>query len=265
MPALQAGRVRRSLQRFRDLARDLETADVSTFQDRLGLFVHFCSTDEVFSRVHEQMINLPGADVDALLQSDDGGWLNNSLRFPTDTDARISVMYRLILAINSDQVDFVSLMVERFAVGPEFDDMIATFANAILGPMLRELDYKLQEIEDELPDGRGEAVSPAIFQVIHAHGPFLQQQALGNGNSQTATLSPESQSLIQLVSQLRQKIEVSDLDNDQKATAVAIADTLHLHVSTGSASGAVIRALVAALPPVADIASIASAIATFVR
>lgn len=115
-----AGQVRRSIQRFQDSRDDLLSADMNTFDDRLNAFVYFCKNDPVFSIIHNQLINNPNIDFNRWYEEKLGtrssmaGSAN--LEFPPEPDNRLSLMYQLLLAIQSAQIDGISFFVDFFAM-----------------------------------------------------------------------------------------------------------------------------------------------------
>ena len=55
MKNFTVGKIRRSLQRFKDFAGDLSRADMNTFDDRLSLLMDYCKNDEVFQIIDKQL------------------------------------------------------------------------------------------------------------------------------------------------------------------------------------------------------------------
>ena len=164
MSEFKARQVQRSIQRFRDYAQDLISADMNTFNDRINVFLDFCQQDPVFSEIHQQLLVATDAtakDWYAERVGKMGSFAGSaSLDFPTNVDQRVSLQYKLLLAINEGSIDFNSLLIQFFAIGSNSISLhISAFCDAVVVPLCRELDYKLQEVEDELPeDMRGNGI-----------------------------------------------------------------------------------------------------------
>lgn len=265
MNTFSAGQVRRTIQRFQDARDDLLAADMNTFDDRLGTFVYFCTNDSVFSLIHNQLIKNPNANFDKWYReklstcSSMAG--SARLEFPPEPDTRLSLMYQLILAIQSGKIDGISFFIDFFAISSSrIDDFIHAFMEAVIQPATRELAYRLEEISERLPIENSQQVSPRVVQVIHAQGPVIQQMAKGNGNIQTAVIKVKNADMAKLIEDLRREINELVISDSEKSDAQSIVDTIEREISTGSPNRTVIHTLLKTLPVAASIATIISAI-----
>ena len=153
---------------------------MNTFDDRLRVFLNFCETDPTISRVHHQLLGVPGVDV--------GVWYaqcrqQRQATFPIDAEQRLALMYRVIRAIGSEELRFLDLAIVLFpSSSRQIDHYIHSFNDAVSRPMIRELEYRLDDIVLGLPGGDAERVGTSVIQVISNTGTFVQQVSQGDGS-----------------------------------------------------------------------------------
>lgn len=265
MTEYKASQVQRGIQRFRDYARDLISADMNTFEDRINVFVDYCTSDPIFSQLHTQLMSVRVQSPEDWYQervSHMGGFAGSAkLTFPTETDPRIALQYRLVHAVHSGTVPFHDFLIRFFAIGSSSISLhIQAFCEAIVAPLCRELDYKLQEIEDNLPNDRASMVSGAILQIVHNSGTFIQQTSTGSGNTQTATIRSDNPEIIRLFAELREAITRHVSDPAASSSALEIVESAEEEVKKAPPRKTVVQTLLAALPAAGNIAQIASLI-----
>ena len=103
MTEFTVAQVSRSIQRFMDYADDFINSDMNTYDDRSSMFFDFCKSDPVMCLIHNQLINNPNVNLkewheNAISQMSSMAG-SAPLRFPTDIDDRISLMYQLLLVM----------------------------------------------------------------------------------------------------------------------------------------------------------------------
>ena len=193
----QAAQIRKSIRTFRDSSGDLLRSDLSTFSDRLQALIYFCRTDPVFSTIHRQLVDNPNVDGEQWLRKQGETARLSGLRFPVDPDQRISLMYQLLAAGEENPEDLIGRLPLWYPLSTSsVSAYIHAFAEGVMTPLFRELDYRLQEIEEKLPAGRDEIVSVNSLQIIHIASADLRRQTfniqgsqnfqIGDHNSQTA-------------------------------------------------------------------------------
>lgn len=169
---LTAGQVRTAIRKFRDYSQDLQYADMNTFEDRVQMFVNFCQKDPVFSRIRAQLVGNPHVNFEEWFKHSltTGGGMAGScdLIFPVEEEDRLALMYQFVEAAGDPKYDVIGHTIYWFAVGSSrIDDHIRAFSDAVMRPLFRELGYKLDDVEAQLPDDRSARVSPAMLQIIH--------------------------------------------------------------------------------------------------
>jgi hypothetical protein len=164
-PQSTAGEVRRSIRAFRDLADDLVCADGPTFGDRVTQFVNFCRTDRVFSRIHKQLETHPKVDGNEWLKNNNARLAG--LRFPVDPDQRLSLQYQLVIVAAENPQALLNRVMWSLCERGDLSDGVRAFAEAVMRPLFRELEYRLADIEENLPEAKTEVVSPSALQIIH--------------------------------------------------------------------------------------------------
>jgi hypothetical protein len=164
---LTVAEVRRSIRAFRDRADDLLRAEWQMFGDGLNQLANFCRTDAVFSAIHEQLANNPNVDAQK--------WLNENrrvrlsgLRFPLNADDRLSLQYQIVISGADHPPGLMKQAMMWFhRQGGQMSDYLRAFADSIMRPLFRDLGYRLEDIEERLPEDRTTLVSTASLQIIH--------------------------------------------------------------------------------------------------
>jgi Arc/MetJ-type ribon-helix-helix transcriptional regulator len=265
MSNFKAGQVKKSLRRFEDYSDDLLSANMDTFDDRLNIFVAFCTEDQVFSKIHAQLLSNPNVNEDEWYKdkvSKMSSMVGSApLELPTNSDDRLSLMYKILIAIHSGKIRFLDFAIQFFAIGSSgINEHIYAFQDAILNPLIRELNYKIEEIEDNLPEDNQQPVQSSIFQIIHTEGNFIQQVAQGDNNVQTVEYENNSQKIRELINELKEEVQNANLDERQKSESFDMINGVEKEISSQTPNKTVIGTLLGALPPAANIASIVSAI-----
>ncbi len=218
----QAEQIRKSIRTFRDYSGDLLRSDLSTFADRLQALMYFCRTDAVFSTIHQQLVNNPNVDGNEWLQKQGETARLSGLRFPVDSDQRISLMYQLLAAGEENPENVIGRLPLWYPLSTNsVSAYIRAFAEGVMTPLFRELNYRLEEIEEKLPAKQGEMVSAASLQIIHIAAADLRNQTfnvhhshnfqIGDHNSQTA--------LNLTIGEMIQRIDASNAGASEKAEA----------------------------------------------
>ncbi len=266
MTQLTLGQVTRSIQRFKDYAEDFVNADMNTYDDRSAVFFDFCKSDPAMSVIHAQLTANPYVDFEkwyADAQAKMTGWAGSApLKFPTKTDDRISLMYQLLLAIEESRINFQDFCIKFIVSGDNsYDAYIAALSDAVTQPLVRELEYKLDEILEALPgDDKREPVSPSVLQIINAAGPVIQQVAVGNNNVQSATQEIANPEVAKLLTRLKQEIETANLEDAERESARQVLASAETELASPNPKKPVVSALLKALPVAGSIATIVQAI-----
>lgn len=266
MNQLTVGQVVRSIQRFKDYADDFVNADMNTYDDRSAVFFDFCQIDPAMSVVHAQLTTNPNVDfekwhADALSKM--SGWAGSApLKFPTNTDDRISLMYQLLLAIEEGRINFLDFCIKFIVSGDNsYDSYIACLSEAVTQPLVRELEYKLDEILETLPDAdKKEPVPQSVLQIINASGPVVQQVAIGNNNIQTASQTIGNPEVARLLVDLKREIQEANIEEDERASGQQVLASAEQELASPEPKKPVVSALLKALPIAGSIATIVQAL-----
>lgn len=254
---MKAGTIRRSIQRFEDYSRDLRNADMNSFEDRLKLLISFCKIDDFFSKIDAQLINSDAVDFDA--------WYNSlsrrQLKFPTNIDERLSIMYQLLCRFDSKDINYLSFCFEYLVVGSnKIDPHIYSLNEIVCEPLFRELAYRLEDVQDELPHENSDEVSTSVFQIIHYAENVIQQSVSGNGNTLSASIKKSNNDLDRLFSDLKAEIGlVGSSKHEVQENMELIAACEDLAKQENPKKGAV-KKLLDTLPTLGNVASVVSAI-----
>jgi hypothetical protein len=265
----RAGEIRRSLQRFSDFANDLLASDYNTFEDRLNLLISFCESDAVFANIHKQLMNFEAIDFDAWIKerfATMGGMSGSGeLLFPTNLEARMSVMYQLLVAVRDKRIDWMQFGITFFATdSTRYDEYIYTFNEAITRPLVRELSYRLRDMEESLPTDKTAPVAASAIQIIHHATNVIQQTASGTGIIQRASLGIDPR-VAELLFELRSTVAAGASNADDEARDSGLIDLAEEELSLPKPRKSKLAVLFKALPAAEKILSITSSILEIVN
>ena len=141
-----------SFRKFSDYASDVINSDFHTFSTRFKIFIHLCETDPVLKII---TIQLKETDVGFQKwwensQNTGGSMLGSKeINLPVDEDLRDALLYQLLLKFHSKEIDFMSYCLDYFGE-TNFDMMVHSFISAIFLPLVRSINYKLEEIAESI-------------------------------------------------------------------------------------------------------------------
>lgn len=259
------GQVQRSIQRFQEFASDLIRSDLDTFSDRLALFIHFCESDEFFSSINLQLVELARSEFDAWLNermaTQRGSAGSGELSFPVDLDTRTAFQFELLRRINAGTVQLLSFTPIFFCVGSKISDHVRALNDAITKPLAREMKHKLEEVVERLPDDKRAEVPAAIFQVFHNVGSIVQQHATGSNISQVANVGPGDE-LLTAFANLRAEVALHEQDHAKLKEHTEAIEAAEQLARGEKPKESVIKVLLGSLP---SVASVAASVATILK
>ncbi len=92
----------------------------------------------------------------------------DGFRFPVDADERLALQYQLVIAGAENPEGLIHRAVMWFhRPHGNVSTYVRAFAEAIMRPLFRELGYRLDDVEESLPETKTDAVSASALQVIH--------------------------------------------------------------------------------------------------
>ncbi|MEZ8398924.1 hypothetical protein AB6C85_12795 [Vibrio splendidus] len=266
---MKAGKARQSIRRFHDYSSDLRYSDMNNFEDRLALLLEFIRTDELFTEIHNQLINNPNVDFDSWYKerkaTEKGMRGSGSLIFPTITDDRLSLMYQALQKIGNKEMDVLNFSISFCASSSSRINTFVSFFNEnVTEPLMREIGYKLEDIELELPmDDRQEVTAPMI-QIVHHAENVINQNITGNNNNQAASITVENSELDKMFFELRQAISELELNSDEKQGHLETIQACEGLVKAEKPMLTAAKTLLFSLVPLgANVAAIATAISTY--
>lgn len=164
-----------SFRKFKDFSSDLFKSDYATFNTRLAIFIDFCERDKVMGFITSQ-----------LKRYDFAGWMEEfkksggkkGLEYPLNEDDRISLFYQILLKINAKEVNFLAFSVMAFG-SKTVNELIQKFNEAITKPLVRDLDYKLEEKKVEIAASEDRQIPQELLVIITAENISNSQIAIG--------------------------------------------------------------------------------------
>lgn len=243
---------------------------MNNFDDRLAQLLEFVRSDGLFIEIHNQLITNPNIDFDSWYKerraTERGMSGSGTLLFPTNMDDKLSLMYQTLIKVGNKEMEAFNFARPFCATSSSrIDTFISFFNNNITQPLMREIGYKLEDIELELPmDDRQEITAPMI-QIVHHANNVINQNITGNNNNQTASINVEHSELDKMLSELRQAISQLELHTEEKQRHLETVDACEDLVKAEKPMVRAAQTLLFSLVPLgANIATIATAISTFI-
>jgi len=263
-PSKKISQITRSLRRFSDYADDLSRADMSTFEDRLGVLIAFCKTDEVFQNVHAQLSGIDEGSVqkwcEERLASQTGMVGSGDLIFPTNEDERLSTMYWLLLKANGEELDAANFAGHFYSSGRNnINDNIRFFCDTVVVPLKRDIAYKFEEMLDDLPTDPASSIPLTHIQIIEHAQNVIQQSAHGSNISQDASIRGDSELDVKfeaLRKEILKNISISSEQEDALEASREAQELINLNPPKKSAA----KRILGTIPALGSIGSIISGI-----
>ncbi|QPI65903.1 hypothetical protein [Vreelandella venusta] len=258
-------KVKRSIERFRDYSSDLLCSDNATFNDRLRMLVNFLENDEVLSRIDKQLAGYKADEFyvwySGRKETFTGMAGSGDLEFPTNINDRIAFMYQIIKKVNSEELSLINFVRCFFATGPQYNSMISTFNDAVSMPLFREINYKLEEIVDELPTDDKQDVNPSVIQIIGQAHTVVQQSVVGDNNKLVASIanSQLDDEFDSLRAEMKKYLSGSDLNDSLEAV-----DSAQQLIKSDPPKRNPAKILLNTLPHIGNIGTIVASILTII-
>ncbi|MCD4842926.1 MAG: hypothetical protein K8R25_00365 [Methanosarcinales archaeon] len=142
-------KIERSFRRFGDYSEDLLNSNFKTFSNNLNIFIDFCENDEIMRIISAQLKSKENVDVNKWYSDfqKTGGSITGSKEYvlSIDEEDRISLLYQLLLKMNSNELDFQEFCLEAYGK-TNVTEMVRAFNDAISRLLVRDLSYRLDEI-----------------------------------------------------------------------------------------------------------------------
>lgn len=149
--------------------------------------------------------------------------------------------------------------IDFFAIsGANINDRLYALNEAITEPLMRDLEYRLEDVEDDLLEEDSAPISSSVVQIIHNATNVITQTATGEGNVQQAAIH-HSEDISSAFAQLRELIETESerRENDLQVVAAAEAEA-----TSPQPRGIVVKTLLQGLSIAGSAASIIGTILT---
>lgn len=224
MKEFRPSQIHRSIGLFNDYASDLSSSNYHSWEDRLARFCNYCQTDPVFSNIHEQLNAMAASGFDEWLEG-----CNQTVRsmvgsgrlvFPLETDLRISYMYELLVRMNTGAIQWQRFVTNFLYPGSSrYDDYLFALNEAVTDVLIRELGYKLEDMEEEIEESNQSQIPASSIQIIHHAESVIQQNASGSNIQQNASIQNNPE-LEKLFNELREKAQ----DNNEDLEIISAAE-----------------------------------------
>jgi len=141
-----------SFRKFSDYASDIFSSDTNTFDIRYSIFLHHCENDEILKIITNQLKSID-VQIDDWWKKgiESAGSFVGSARFdlPLDETDRDALLYQFCLKIHSGEFSFQRFCMMHLGKS-NYNEMVYAFNNAIIHPLVRSINYKIEEIRYEV-------------------------------------------------------------------------------------------------------------------
>lgn len=250
-----AGQVARSVERFNDFGRALSRSDYANFENSLAIFLNFCKTDNVFSKIHDQLVEIPTEGFDEWFKRCSN---NSKFNLPLDEAERTGLLYEILRRIGEKNPDVLNFAVHFFRTsGSSINPMLSNFSEVITQPFLQLIRYRLDELIETLPVEPRSEVSPGMIQIFNAHS-IVNQSAIGSNISQSAhqANSEIERNFDALIGELKTYIS----DQIRLREQLELVEAARVQATAAAPKRSVVSALLASLEPIGKVVSITSTI-----
>lgn len=228
------------------------------------MLMDYCKSDPVLSLIHAQLMSMSGVDFDSwqkeVLSTVGGMAGSGDLSFPTDLEQRMALMYQLLNKVDNEEIDLIDFAHNFFATGDSrIDSIIYAFNDAVVEPLCRELSYRIEDLEEDMPEDSREEYPLANIQIVHNAQNVIQQTASGSNIQQHASIENNNE-LKELFSQLRGELKSQLSDSNEVENAVQIVNSSEEMAQNGKSSLPALKVLLGSLGVMGNVGSIVSAI-----
>jgi len=140
--------VERAIRRFGDYADDVRNSTHRTFDAFFQVFMDFCETDEVIGYITRQLKS--NENVDAKKWVEDCRE-QRAMVLMFDEEDRIALFYKFMYGIFANQISLQDFWISVFT-GNRYDEMIYDFNQQIFEKFVRDINYRLEELEEKIKD-----------------------------------------------------------------------------------------------------------------
>ncbi len=226
-----------SYKRYRDFLDNVFSADHKDFGQHLRIFLTFFENDIIFKPIAQQIKSHPNVNIDSWwqeVQKSTSSFVGSgNFVLPDDENERLSLLYQICMAVNTGKISLGSIAMALF-YGRRYDDWVDKFNDHILKPMVKLLDYKIDEIEKTLrkKHKRKEEINEQqyrqyINQSIHIYGNNYGNVATGKATiGDNSIIINNDEDLVKALKNLKRDIEEKEKDSTLKKEANALIDNL---------------------------------------
>lgn len=176
--------VDRAFRKFSDTVKDVFDAKFQTWGDAFTHMMTHCEQNPVMQVVTEplrQNRNVDGEKwwLDAIA-SVRGMVGSGHYSLPIDDDDRTALLYQAFLALENGRVDFAQFCMSVYGT-THYQESVNTFNRELVAKFVREVGYRLEEIEKDLGDAT--EVMREAMQVFHYHDHSMNVQGGIHGSN----------------------------------------------------------------------------------
>jgi predicted nucleotide-binding protein len=142
--------IRKIKKRFYEIRTDLIQSKDFNFTHNLNVFVDFCETNPLLTKITEPLKNNSNTDLDKWwsdIQKTGGSFIGSKrYKLPLNPDEETALLYKFILGINTGKYDVLIFALDVYG-SDRTSDAYYEFNNDIIRKLIRGLEHKLDEAE----------------------------------------------------------------------------------------------------------------------
>ncbi|MGE7546066.1 hypothetical protein [Sporosarcina newyorkensis] len=239
---------------FRDLSSDLLSSNYTTFDTALNFFKSFCDQNQIIQEILDPILSNQ-------YKTDD--WFNNAVKnrssmagsgdptLPTKQIDSLKVIYDILWDTQAKQTIINLIFNTMFT--KKYDEMIRRFNDNFTRRLVR---YIIRQLEDKIDLVKPQGIA-ATSNTWNFSGPTNFANQSSNFTQNIQVNNPD---ILELVNEMRNIIESSHLNFEEKADGLETIDMIESEVSKPAPSKTKIEKLIAFLPTVESLMSLGETI-----
>ncbi|NRD81169.1 hypothetical protein HPT25_28155 [Bacillus sp. BRMEA1] len=236
MSKFSAKVVKRSIRDFESAASDILNAGYNTYKARIKRFVSIINEDSVINSIVTPLMNL-SVDFDQIHTSNNGFWVTE-LNLPTEIDGQIAYVLQIFSQVSKGELSLEGLS-HRIYKHSQLDENIQQFVLEVASPCLRELLNRLNDLVEDVVDGKEEITGSTlqIFNYGHINASGGSNIAIGKEINQTSHYE-------NIVNKIMDEVNKHQLiPEEKKAEVEKVANEVQEEISKPAPSPSKLKAL----------------------
>lgn len=153
----------RAVYEFKDASEDLILAKSNTFESRVNRLIHIIETNPIINHIVNPYLNMT-INYDEIVV-DNRGLGSTSIHLPVEIDAQIAYVLQVFQTSTNGEKPIIPYILNIWSSRGDINQMICSFNEQIVRPVLRELTKKLEYLVEDEVQGNN-TISPSVLNII---------------------------------------------------------------------------------------------------